>query len=487
MIDAGRPGWSPRSPSRRPRGWRDATPRAARTGRRPRSQRARSSPLSRTHAVASSGSQISLTRPRAGRGSTACPGAGVMSRRAKPARRSVIGHLDRRTGVARKREQPDGGTLQRDSKRSPPAREVRPCCSPRASAAFYRENGYLIVEDVLTPDQVAEGRRVIEGFVERSRASPSDDVFDLEPAHTPERPAIRRLKAPHRNHPFFDGLIRSDAILDPLESVLGPNIRMLGSKLNLKSAGVGSPVEWHQDLAFHRTATTTCARSDRVRRLLASRTAACWSCRARTTAPSSTTTRTACSSARSTRRGWDRRGHATPSRCRPARSRSTTSGCSTGARPTGRRTRDGCSCSTWPLRTRSRSRSRSATGTPTTRERPGRTRSRRGSSSSRRPSAAPGEESRNDLRGAEGPARERVRRRGDQRQGRQMSYDVELVTVDGGPTALGSAGPLPLSRTARSMAAAAAWGSTAGSCSTSPSRRASATTSIAKHTVRGSG
>jgi phytanoyl-CoA hydroxylase len=116
----------------------------------------------------------------------------------------------------------------------------------------YRENGYVIVEGALTSDQVAEGRRVIDEFVERSRAlTASDDVFDLEPAHTPERPAIRRLKSPDRNHPFFASLIRSDAILDPLESVLGPDIRMLGSKLNLKSAGVGSPVEWHQDLAFH--------------------------------------------------------------------------------------------------------------------------------------------------------------------------------------------------------------------------------------------
>ena len=118
--------------------------------------------------------------------------------------------------------------------------------------AFYRTNGYLIIPDVLSPAQVAEGRGIVEDFVERSRSvSQNDDVFDLEPGHTPERPAIRRLKTPHRQHPFFDGLIRSDAVLDPLESLLGPHIRMLGSKLNLKSAGVGSPVEWHQDLAFH--------------------------------------------------------------------------------------------------------------------------------------------------------------------------------------------------------------------------------------------
>ena len=117
---------------------------------------------------------------------------------------------------------------------------------------FYRTNGYLIIPDALTPAQVAEGRRIVDDFTDRSRAvTASNDVFDLEPGHSAERPAIRRLKQPAKQHPFFDGILHSDAILDPLESLLGPNIRGLGSKLNLKAAGVGSPVEWHQDLAFH--------------------------------------------------------------------------------------------------------------------------------------------------------------------------------------------------------------------------------------------
>jgi ectoine hydroxylase-related dioxygenase (phytanoyl-CoA dioxygenase family) len=117
---------------------------------------------------------------------------------------------------------------------------------------FYRTNGFLIIEDVLSPAQVEEGRQIIGAFVERSRGvTKNDDIFDLEPDHTPERPAVRRLKSPAKQHPFFDDLIHSDAILDPLESLLGGHIRALGSKLNLKSAGVDSPVEWHQDLAFH--------------------------------------------------------------------------------------------------------------------------------------------------------------------------------------------------------------------------------------------
>ena len=116
----------------------------------------------------------------------------------------------------------------------------------------YRTEGFLTIEGVLTPAQVTAGRAVLDEFVERSRTvSESDDVFDLEPDHSADNPRLRRIKSPAKAHPFFDELLRSDAILDIVESLLGPNIRALGTKLNLKSGGGGSPVEWHQDFAFH--------------------------------------------------------------------------------------------------------------------------------------------------------------------------------------------------------------------------------------------
>jgi phytanoyl-CoA hydroxylase len=43
----------------------------------------------------------------------------------------------------------------------------------------------------------------------------------------------------------------STAIIDIVECLIGPNIRWQGSKLNMKSAGVGSPVGWHQDWALY--------------------------------------------------------------------------------------------------------------------------------------------------------------------------------------------------------------------------------------------
>jgi ectoine hydroxylase-related dioxygenase (phytanoyl-CoA dioxygenase family) len=45
--------------------------------------------------------------------------------------------------------------------------------------------------------------------------------------------------------------MRSDAILDCVAPLIGPGVRFQGDKLNMKTAEVGSPVEWHQDFAFY--------------------------------------------------------------------------------------------------------------------------------------------------------------------------------------------------------------------------------------------
>ncbi|MEM7270455.1 MAG: phytanoyl-CoA dioxygenase family protein, partial [Pseudomonadota bacterium] len=45
--------------------------------------------------------------------------------------------------------------------------------------------------------------------------------------------------------------MRSDAILAPVRDLLGPNLRLQTTKLNMKSAGYGAAVEWHQDWAFY--------------------------------------------------------------------------------------------------------------------------------------------------------------------------------------------------------------------------------------------
>jgi len=116
----------------------------------------------------------------------------------------------------------------------------------------YNEVGAIVVPDVLSLTEVQELRRVTDEFVEKSRAvTQHNDVFDLEDSHTPAQPRVRRIKTPHLHHDAYGRLVRHPGIIGALASLWGPNIRFDTAKLNLKSAGFGAPVEWHQDWAFY--------------------------------------------------------------------------------------------------------------------------------------------------------------------------------------------------------------------------------------------
>lgn len=116
---------------------------------------------------------------------------------------------------------------------------------------FYHTNGYIVVENVISAEDIADLRKITDDFVEKSReVTEHTNVFDLEPGHTPEAPQLRRLKNPVVLHPIYDRMLRHDYILDSVAQLVGPNVRYDTSKLNMKSAGFGSPVEWHQDYAF---------------------------------------------------------------------------------------------------------------------------------------------------------------------------------------------------------------------------------------------
>ena len=116
----------------------------------------------------------------------------------------------------------------------------------------YRRDGFVVVPDVLSPEEVERLRTVTEQFVQNTRAvTANDDVYDLEDTHSPAEPRVRRIKTPHLHHESYARLVRHPRIVAVLQDLWGPNIRFDTSKLNMKSAGFGAPVEWHQDWAFY--------------------------------------------------------------------------------------------------------------------------------------------------------------------------------------------------------------------------------------------
>jgi phytanoyl-CoA hydroxylase len=124
--------------------------------------------------------------------------------------------------------------------------------TPQQVEAYHRD-GYLVVPRLIQGEQLAELRALTDRIVDEARGVvANDDLYDLEPSHTPNLPRVRRLKpAIFKRYEFFKALTREPRITSILSQLIGPNIRLYGGKLNMKSAGYGSPVEWHQDWAFY--------------------------------------------------------------------------------------------------------------------------------------------------------------------------------------------------------------------------------------------
>ena len=117
--------------------------------------------------------------------------------------------------------------------------------------AAYERDGVIVVPDVFSADEIAELRRVTEEFVARSAGvAANDEVYDLEDTHSAAEPRVRRLKAPHLIHPAYFRASRNAKIVAILQDLWG-SVRFDTGKLNMKSAGYGAPVEWHQDWAFY--------------------------------------------------------------------------------------------------------------------------------------------------------------------------------------------------------------------------------------------
>jgi len=112
--------------------------------------------------------------------------------------------------------------------------------------------GYLVLERHLSDDILIKIRAEISRFEDEARSmTKSNDRLDLEDSHTIEDPRLRRVKLPQKISKFMRKLMFSNHILAPAPDLAEPDFRLPTSNLNMKSAGYGAAVEWHQDYAFY--------------------------------------------------------------------------------------------------------------------------------------------------------------------------------------------------------------------------------------------
>ena len=117
---------------------------------------------------------------------------------------------------------------------------------------FYNDQGYLLVEDVISEGQHKEMLTLVEEFFDKAKiVKENDNIFDLEEGHSFHNPRLKRIKQPHQHSQFFWDIIKESKIEDILKDLLGDNVSLKTSNLNTNAPGGGAAVEWHQDWAFY--------------------------------------------------------------------------------------------------------------------------------------------------------------------------------------------------------------------------------------------
>ena len=115
----------------------------------------------------------------------------------------------------------------------------------------YRTEGYLVLPRVFGAEDLKLVDQTIRELTDQALASGNyEKLMELEPEPIDGRRGPRRVYHPFEQHEAFRRLATDDRILDRIVSLIGPNLALHHSKLNMKPARVGSVVEWHQDLAY---------------------------------------------------------------------------------------------------------------------------------------------------------------------------------------------------------------------------------------------
>jgi ectoine hydroxylase-related dioxygenase (phytanoyl-CoA dioxygenase family) len=124
--------------------------------------------------------------------------------------------------------------------------------------AFHRD-GYLVVADAVSADQLAALRADLAGWVEESREHDApfgpETVdgrarFDMGEEHTAAHPALRRVNNPSDISEAYRDVMTNARMVDMVADLIGPDVKFHHCKINVKLPATRTEVAYHQDFAF---------------------------------------------------------------------------------------------------------------------------------------------------------------------------------------------------------------------------------------------
>jgi phytanoyl-CoA hydroxylase len=109
----------------------------------------------------------------------------------------------------------------------------------------YEENGFCVAPGVIESSVIGQARHVLDTLLTSPDLS---GVAETEPGDATK---ARRIWAPTKQDKVFAEIAEEGRLVDAIAQLVGENIVLQYSKLNVKAPRVGSVVEWHQDFAYY--------------------------------------------------------------------------------------------------------------------------------------------------------------------------------------------------------------------------------------------
>jgi ectoine hydroxylase-related dioxygenase (phytanoyl-CoA dioxygenase family) len=111
----------------------------------------------------------------------------------------------------------------------------------------YEEQGYFVVRDLYSRDEVAEMLAECESILRGEYGELFQGAASMDPGSTEDIKAERKISAVVERSTVFRQHLLKDGFVSRLQDVLGPDILLYRDILMLKPAQVGSKMPWHQD------------------------------------------------------------------------------------------------------------------------------------------------------------------------------------------------------------------------------------------------
>ena len=117
-----------------------------------------------------------------------------------------------------------------------------------STATDYKRNGFAVVDSLVSNQQLQTLRDRLDAISSGAASFPKE-LIEFEPAATAGAMAIRKINGCAEHDAVFAAFAAAPELLDIVEQLIGPDIKLFGSQCFMKPPG-GVEKPYHQDAAY---------------------------------------------------------------------------------------------------------------------------------------------------------------------------------------------------------------------------------------------